>query len=100
MNFESLVNQVVPDRNLRGDIELREQFLLPLWTKQFGADNENFGKTRAGNQLTDDQPGADCFAETDVVREQGDRQTATEGNEIGNLVVVGFYSVTPSRLRL
>ncbi len=36
------LNQVSSDRNRRGDIEFREQFLLPLRTKQLGADNEDF----------------------------------------------------------
>src|SRR5262249_19622041 len=55
--------------------------------------------TRAGEKLADDETGADGLAEADVVSEQRDRQTAAEGDEVGDLVRIGFQSIAPARLR-
>ena len=52
--FKIGLNQVFSDRNIRRDIEFFEEFFTPLRAKQLRANNENFGKTRAGDQFADD----------------------------------------------
>jgi hypothetical protein len=67
------VNKVLADGNLRSDTEFRLQLVEPLWSQQFGTDDKYPRDASAGNQFACYQPGADRFAEADVVRQERDR---------------------------
>jgi hypothetical protein len=84
------IYQVSTNCGLAGKIELRFKFFFPLMSEKLWAYNHDLGQAAASDKLTDNQASADRLAKTNVVRQQSDWKALAKGDQICDLVTVGF----------
>jgi hypothetical protein len=90
------MDQVLPERDNRRNVELRLKLFLPLLGEYLWADNQYSGEARSRDQLADNQTCAYRFSESDIIGEKRDGKSAAEGDKIADLMAVGSQAVTPS----
>src|SRR5262249_41235599 len=70
------------------DVKFRIQLFLPLRAEQLWANDECLRQATTADELTHDEPGADCLSEADIVGKQCDRQAPTKCDEVTDLVMI------------
>jgi hypothetical protein len=92
------VDEIASRYKLGRNVEFGVKLILPLGAKELWRHDEDLGHAVPSDQLAGHQACGYCFAESYIIRQQRNGQSATEGDEILDLMVKGLEPVFPALL--